>query len=228
MTFSTELRREAEPVFEAIYQHPFVRGLASGDLKKEQLIHYVKQDVEYLHAFVKIYAAAVSRCTDRRDIAFFHQQMAFVLNSETHPHQNLCRVAGVNFDDLQGAPLAPSAHHYIHHMLQVAKEGSLGEIIAVLLPCPWTYWEIGQRLIAEVQPEPSHPFYEWITFYGGLTDSITVELCNRLDRWAEEASNREKEKMRQHFLLSCQLEYRFWEMASTLEDWPIKLEAQIR
>ncbi len=80
MTFSTQLRQEAEPLFEAIYQHPFVRGLAAGELEKEQIIHYVKQDAEYLNAFIKIYAAAISRCTDREDITFFHQQMAFVMD----------------------------------------------------------------------------------------------------------------------------------------------------
>ncbi|MFI8720768.1 thiaminase II [Bacillus altitudinis] len=224
MTFSTQLRQEAEPLFEAIYQHPFVRGLAAGELEKEQIIHYVKQDAEYLNAFIKIYAAAISRCTDREDITFFHQQMAFVLDSETHPHQNLCRVAGVAYDELQGASLAPSAHHYIHHMLQVAEEGTLGEIIAVLLPCPWTYWEIGKRMLKDVEPDPAHPFYEWITFYGGLTDSVTVELCKRLDQWAEGASEKEKEKMKQHFILSCQLEYKFWDMAFTVEEWPVQME----
>jgi thiaminase (transcriptional activator TenA) len=30
--------------------------------------------------------------------------------------------------------------------------------------------------------------------------------------------------MRQHFLLSCQLEYMFWDMAYNLEEWPVKLE----
>ncbi|MGE6630551.1 thiaminase II [Bacillus sp. NPDC077027] len=224
MRFSAQLRQEAEPIFEAIYHHPFVKGIAEGNLKREQLIHYVKQDFEYLNAFIKIYAAAISKCTDRQDIEFFHKQIAFILDSETHPHQNLCRVAQVQYEDLQGYSLAPSAHHYIHHMLQVAKEGSLGEILAVLLPCPWTYWEIGQRLLSDVQPEPSHPFYDWITFYGGITDSITVELCERLDQWAQEASDKEKENMKQHFMLSCQLEYRFWEMAFTVEEWPVAMK----
>lgn len=141
MTFSAQLRKETEPLFEAIYQHPFVRGLTAGKLEKEQIIHYVKQDAEYLHAFIKIYAAALSRCTDKEDIAFFHQQIAFVLDSETHPHQNLCRVAGVSYDELQGASLAPSAHHYIHHMLQVAHKARLGKS---LLSCFHVLGHIGK------------------------------------------------------------------------------------
>jgi thiaminase len=36
-------------------------------------------------------------------------------------------------------------------------EGSLGEIMAVLLPCPWTYLEIGRRLMDEVRPDEYIP-----------------------------------------------------------------------
>nr|MDF9460291.1 thiaminase II [Bacillus pumilus] len=225
MTFSAQLRKETEPLFEAIYKHPFVRGLAKQESWKRNrsFITSNKMQNTYMH-LLKFMRLALSRCTDKEDIAFFHQQIAFVLDSETHPHQNLCRVAGVSYDELQGASLAPSAHHYIHHMPQVAQEGTLGEIIAVLLPCPWTYWEIGKRMLSDVRPDPSHPFYEWITFYGGLTDSITVELCKRLDQLAEGASEKEKEKMKQHFILSCQLEYKFWEMAFTVEEWPVPLQ----
>ncbi|ELW9008209.1 thiaminase II, partial [Campylobacter upsaliensis] len=58
MSFSQELRKQAEPIFQAIFEHPFVQGIGKGDLKKEQLIHYVKQDFEYLNAFMKIYGLA--------------------------------------------------------------------------------------------------------------------------------------------------------------------------
>lgn len=225
MSFSAQLRREANPIFKAIFQHPFVKGLASGDLKKEQLIHYVKQDVAYLNSFVQIYGIAISKCKSREDMTMFNRQISFVLDSEVHPHNNLCRVAGVQYEDLHGYPLAPSAHHYISHMLTAAHEGTIGDILAVLLPCPWTYWKIGKRLLNEVQPDPSHPFYDWIHFYGDRTDSITTAFCARLDEWAKDAREEEKEKMKKLFLQSCQLEYQFWEMAYTLEDWPVNTEA---
>lgn len=224
MSFSVELRKEADPIFNAIFEHPFVQGIAKGDLKKEQLIHYVKQDFEYLNAFIRIYGMAISKCKDRKDMEMFNKQISFILNSETHPHHNFCQVADVKYEELQGYPLSPTAHQYIRHMLTVAHEGTLGEIIAVLLPCPWTYWEIGKRLLTEVNPDRSHPFYEWIHFYGNRTDSITTKFCARLDELVKEATNIEKEKMEEHFLLSCQLEYMFWDMAYKLEDWPVKME----
>lgn len=30
MSFSAQLRKEATPIFEAIFDHPFVQGIASG------------------------------------------------------------------------------------------------------------------------------------------------------------------------------------------------------
>ena len=50
-------------------------------------------------------------------------------------------------------------------------------------------------------------------------------FCARLDEWAETAGKAEKEKMKELFLQSCQLEYGFWEMAYTVEDWPVEMGA---
>lgn len=226
MSFSAELRREAAPIFNAIFEHPFVKGIANGDLMPEQLVHYVKQDFEYLSSFIQIYGMAISKCETREDMEMFNKQISFILHSEGHPHNNFCQNSGVSYDELQGYPLAPAAHQYIRHMKSVAHEGTLGEIIAVLLPCPWTYWEIGKKLLNEKKPDSLHPFYEWIHFYGDRTDTITEKFCARLDELAEEASEKEKEKMRDHFLLSCQLEYMFWDMAYKLEEWPVPMELE--
>lgn len=227
MSFTQELRQQAGGIFQAIFDHPFVKGIAEGNLKREQLIHYVKQDFEYLNAYMRIYGIAISKSISREEIAAFNEQISFILHSEVHPHQNFCAAAGVTYEELQGYPLAPSAHHYIRHMLTVAHEGSLGEIMAVLLPCPWTYLEIGRKLLNEVKPDASHPFYDWISFYGNRGEDATAKFRDRLDAWAERATAAERERMREHFMLSCQLEYLFWDMAYKQEEWPVQLEAAV-
>lgn len=220
MSFTEDLRREADGVFSAIFEHPFVRGIAEGKLGKEQLIHYIKQDYEYLNAYMRIYGIAISKCTRREEIALYNEQIQFILHSEIHPHHNFCAAAGVIYEEQQGYPLAPSAHHYIRHMLTVAHEGSQGEIMAALLPCPWTYLEIGQRLMKEVKPDASHPFCDWIRFYGE-SGGTTVNLRRQVDSWAKEATAIERGRMAEHFFESCQLEYLFWDMAYKLEEWPV-------
>ncbi|MEC0369748.1 thiaminase II [Paenibacillus chibensis] len=221
--FTEELRSAADPIFQAILDHPFVRGIAEGTLRKEQLMHYVKQDFEYLNAYIRIYGIAISRCADRSVMALFNEQISFILNSETHPHQNFCEVAGVTYEQLQGYPLAPSADHYVRHMLNAAYEGALEDIVAAMLPCPWTYVEIGRKLLEEINPEPSHPFYDWMHFYGDREFGITEQLRHVLDDSAQTLTPARKQRLMEHFLKSCQLEYMFWDMAYRLEDWPVDL-----
>ncbi|GAE47394.1 thiaminase II [Mesobacillus boroniphilus JCM 21738] len=49
------------------------------------------------------------------------------------------------------------------------------------------------------------------------------EQLSRLDQLAVEASNMEKEKMKQHFIISSQYEFMFWNMAYNQEKWPVAL-----
>lgn len=223
MSFTEELRKETNPIFESIFNHPFVQGIGTGELRAEQLIHYVKQDFEYLNTFNQIYGLAVSRSDRREDMALFNEQIEFILNAEIHPHNNFCNVAGVKYEELQYEPLAPTAHHYTRHMLDVANKGTLGEILAVILPCPWTYREIGHYLKQTVDVTEDHPFAEWIHFYSrNKTNSITDRFRKRLDEYAKKASIEEKQRMKDAFVKSCQLEYMFWDMAYTIEKWPIQ------
>ncbi len=222
MTFTQELRQEADSIFTSIKSHPFVKGIGAAELTPDQLIHYVKQDFEYLNTFNQLYGLAIAKSDTREDMAVFNKQIDFILHSETHPHTNFCEVAGVAYESLQYEPLAPTAHHYTRHMMDVAHKGSFGEILAVLLPCPWTYLEIGHHLKETMTIDERHPFYEWITFYAKEESStITHTFRTRLDIYAETASADELSRMRAAFMKSCQLEWMFWEMAYTIEKWPV-------
>ncbi|CAM3940787.1 thiaminase II [Alkalicoccus chagannorensis] len=223
MSFSAQLRKETAPLFQAILEHPFVEGIGRGEVPREALVHYVKQDYEYLTTFCRIYGLAASKAETREDLAFFQEQMGFILNEEIHPHHNFCRAAGVRYEDLQQAPLAPTAHHYTRHMLGAALQGTLGETLTALAPCPWTYRDIGLHLMETVQPQEDHPFYEWITFYGAAASrNVTSIFQEKIDRCAAEAGPAERDRMKRHFIRSTQLEYAFWSMAWEQETWPLE------
>ncbi|GEN53310.1 thiaminase II [Halobacillus faecis] len=225
MSFSNHLRKENQDIYQKIFSHPFIQGIGKGEVPKEALIHYIKADYEYLNAFMHVYGIAISKSQGREDIQLFNEQIDFVLNSEVHPHNNFCEQIGVSYEELQGYPLPPTADHYIKHMLFHAHQGDMGEILAALLPCPWTYYEIGVELLNSYQPELDHPFLPWIEFYANKeVKSLTAVLCERLDQYAERASEPEKQRMREAFRKSCQLEYAFWDMAYTQEQWPCEKE----
>jgi thiaminase/transcriptional activator TenA len=219
VSFSHDLRQQADSIFDAILHHPFVRGIATATLTREQLAHYVQQDFQYLTVFCQIYALAIAKATTREDMSLFHQRIGYVLHSETHPHHNFAEVAGYELEELMHGTLLPTSRNYTRHMLHVAYSGSLGEILAALLPCPLTYWEIGVQLKEEITPNASHPFQPWIDFYA--RSETTQQLMHRLDQWAETANADERARMTDHFLTSCRMEYLFWEMAYNLEAWPV-------
>ena len=97
-------------------------------------------------------------------------------------------------------------------MYRAAYEGHLGDIIAAILPCYWLYYEIGERL-KECQPE--EPIYnEWISAYGSdWFRTLVEEQITRLDTIAEKVTEADRKRMKQHFIISSQYEYSFWEMA---------------
>ena len=77
---------------------------------------------------------------------------------------------------------------------------------------------LGRRL-----PPVSHPVYgEWAAFYreGLLRESVSA-WRGLLDEAAAEAGPFERERLREAFLTSSRYEYAFWEMAYTMETWPV-------
>lgn len=111
MLFTEQLYVESKHIFTAIHQHPFIRCLAEQSLERNQLIHYVKQDFQYLNTYVQLYGLALAKCTHRDDMRILHKRIGFVLDDEGHAHENFCRVAHVRYEDLQQQiELAPTAH----------------------------------------------------------------------------------------------------------------------
>ncbi|MFD1852217.1 thiaminase II [Oceanobacillus bengalensis] len=219
MTFTDVLRKENEDIFQMIFDHPFVQGIGKGELPSEALAHYIKADYEYLNAFIRVYGIAISKSLMRDEMSYFHDQIHFTIHDEVKPHLNFCDYIGVSYEELQGYPLPPTADHYIKHMMYHAQVGTLGETLAALLPCPWTYFEIGQELVKKYSPTAGHPFYKWISFYAD-SESATLEMRKRLDTLAGDASLEEQARMKDAFRKSCQLELGFWEMSLTCEEWP--------
>ncbi|WP_206919223.1 thiaminase II [Alicyclobacillus suci] len=221
MRFTEELRREADPIFEAIRNHPFVRGIAEAALSPAQITHYVQQDSLYLSTYAKVYSLGLTKCRTRAEMREFHERIGFILNAEVHPHLTLCRFANVSYETLQqSAKMAPTAHHYASHMLACAQAGTLGDVLATVLPCHWTYVDLARNIVHRDQPTKDHPLYEWIAFYANddMLFGLTA-LCRWINEYAERASDEDRVSMQEIFLVSCHMERRFFEMAYTLENW---------
>jgi thiaminase (transcriptional activator TenA) len=218
--FTEVLRENANPIWEANLHHPFVKGIAEGDLSLECFKYYILQDSYYLSHFAKIQAMGAARADDLYTTSRMAAHAQGTNDAELALHETFMKQLEITEDELADFEPAPSAYHYTSHLYRVAESGSLGEIIAAILPCYWIYYEIGERFKGAAPQEPI--YQEWISAYGGeWFAQLVQEQINRLDELAEKSSEEEKKKMTQHFLISCQYEYAFWEMAYTLEKWPV-------
>jgi thiaminase/transcriptional activator TenA len=219
--FTEKLREKAETIWKANLQHPFVAGIASGELSLENFKYYVLQDAYYLSHFARVQALAASRGEDLHTTSRMAAHALGTSEAELALHETFIQQLQVSEDELLHFKPAPTAYHYTSHLYRVGESGTLGEIIAAILPCYWIYHEIGEKYKAAKPNEPI--FQKWIDTYGDeWFAELVYEQINRLDKIAAEASESERKKMTDHFLLSCQYEYLFWEMAYTMEKWPFE------
>jgi thiaminase len=106
-------------------------------------------------------------------------------------------------------PLRPTAYAYTRHLLDVCRQGDLAVALAALLPCQWSYGEIGQRL---VQAPPADPIYaDWIALFAGDGyDDLVSASTGLLDRAATPAS---QARTADAFDRSTRYEIGFWQLA---------------
>ncbi len=214
--FSDVLRAEADPIWQKIFGNPFLRELQQGILPVEKFRYYLAQDYLYLEGFARAVALALAKAPDSRNLELLSRRV--ITPVERPLHQRLLSLVGLSIEDIEKRGHTPTNLAYINHMIKAASLGGLGQTAAALLPCPWSYHEIGSLL------EPAeHPVYSlWASPYmEGLLEESTNAWRAFLDQEAAQASPREKQAMRQAFLTSSRYEYLFWDMAYRQEGWPV-------
>jgi thiaminase/transcriptional activator TenA len=215
--FTESLALNARPIWDEIFAHPFLRELATGELPAQKFRFYISQDYRYLEGFGRAVALALGRAPDS---ATLRQLAARVLTPIERPlHTRLFELCDLTVEAAESEPIAPTNRAYIDHLLATAGLRGLGVTSAALLPCPWTYDEIGRRLSEDA--EIAHPIYrEWAGFYtaGFLAESVRA-WRHLVDAAATEAGPAEQARMRDAFMLSSRYELRFWQMAYEGEHW---------
>lgn len=222
MKFSERLAVELEPIWRKNHAHPFVRGMADGTLDPKKFRFFMIQDYLYLIDYAKLFAIGAVKANDPETMGRFARLLDSTLNVEMSLHRQYAARFGISKEELETAKPSPTTLAYTHYMLHVGQNGSLADLVAALLPCMWSYWEIGKEL-AEIPGAKDHELYgEWIVMYSseefGELAQWCIELLNDLTMGMSEA---ELLKLEDIFLNTTRFEYMFWDMSYNEAMWPM-------
>ena len=219
-TVSDRLRRLADPIWRAQFDHPFVRGIGDGTLGVERFGFWLRQDYVYLIDYGRLFALAAARAPDLATMRVFARLLHETLHQEMELHRSYVAEFGITAEDLERERKAPTTQGYVDFLLRTAALGDYAEVIAALLPCMWGYSDLGQRLLAAGLPSEER-YARWITLYASPEFADLAAWCRRLlDEAAAGLSRVALARMEEAFLTSSRYELAFWEMAWSGEDWP--------
>ena len=219
--FSMQLRRSSDRIWRAIEDHAFLRELHAGTLSMSRFTYFILQDYVYLLDFAQVLCQGGAKSPDLETLELFARHAVGAVEVERSFHASFGKTLGLSQKQLDAVPKGPITQAYIGHLQSVARSGSLGELVAAVLPCYWIYGEAGRRLY-DGRPRKPKIYREWIETYAGEAFWTPVrEQIQLMDRLGASASSSEKKHMTAHFILSSRYEFMFWEQAYRMESWPV-------
>ena len=219
--FSTKLRSGSQPIWRAIYNHPFLDELHQGTLSLDRFTYFILQDYVYLLDFAQVLCQGGAKAPDLETLALFCRHALGAVEVERTFHASFGNSLGLSRKELDEVPKGPITQAYIAHLQSVARSGTLGEIVAAVLPCYWIYGEVGRRLYSN-RPRKPRIYRQWIETYASEAFWRPVrEQIQLLNRLGKAAGKGERKAMTAHFMLSSRYEFMFWEQAYRLDHWPV-------
>lgn len=194
--------RNAE-IAETCRAHPFVEGIATGQLDRGSFAFYVGQDAVFLDAFVRAYALAIAKAPDRQSMLAFKA----LLDGGLEELQLHAAYASRWDVDLDPTP-APATSAYTDFLLRVAALEPAGHIAAAMAPCMRLYAWLGAKLAPWASPES--PYREWVDTY---SSEDFQALAQSLDDLVDVLGG-DPDTLASHYETAMRLELAFFDEAS--------------
>ena len=221
MSFTRELEPVAEPIWDAILDHPMVERLGAGTLDEEPFRYWVRQDYVYLIDYARVFAHGATKAPDLHRMGTFADLLHSTLHTEMDLHREYAAEFGISEADLERTDLSPTTRAYTDFLVRVAATGTFGDLVAALLPCMWGFNETGRRLAERGSPDDER-YAAWVEMYAGEEFAELTAWCKDLmDDVAADASEAERERYVELFRTSARYEYRFWDAAWRQEAWSV-------
>eukprot|EP00933_Yihiella_yeosuensis_P034772 TRINITY_DN28245_c0_g1_i1.p1 TRINITY_DN28245_c0_g1~~TRINITY_DN28245_c0_g1_i1.p1 ORF type:complete len:220 (+),score=36.20 TRINITY_DN28245_c0_g1_i1:56-715(+) len=212
-SFTEKLRDQAGEQWMKVVHHKFTTELAAGTINRNVLKKYLIQDHRFLDSFVVLLASMIANCRTLEDRIPGCQFIALITDKENTYFERSFEAMGCTEEERQSIPNAQCTQGFIDLMHDAAKSGNLGEILAVLVVCEWSYMTWGE-LVLESTVREDFACYEWVDLHSGKFFAGVVKyLRSLLDKEESFLDEAGKEAVKQRFMKAIELEEAFFENA---------------
>lgn len=214
MKVSERLYQSSIALWEKYNSHPFVQGIAHGTLPLENFQFFMIQDHLYLMQYAKVFALGILKAQKENDMRQFSSLVQATLDTENAVHQSYLRRLNISKEMIAQAQPSIVTDSYTNYMISIAEKGGLGEIMAAVLACSWSYKLIGD-FMETIPGSADHPFYgDWVKMYTSdgyrSSNNLMIEMTDRMT----EGYTEEQIQYLEHIVNVCsQYEHMFWDMA---------------
>jgi thiaminase/transcriptional activator TenA len=187
--------------------------MSADSLPIEKFAFYLRQDHIFLKEFCAFLLTAKQKSIDQKLMEWFESLYRSTIDSEMHMQKELLLSLGISNIGDSNATTAPATLNYSTFLRKVSTSANnLEVIVSSMAPCPWSYFEIAQKL--SKNNIKTDVYRKWIQFYASNESQKQVdELKNILGSLYGQADGSKKLLMKKHFGTACKHEYEFWDMA---------------
>jgi len=218
ITFSDVLKQHSIETWNRILNHSFITEISMDVLPLDKFTFYLKQDNIFLQEFCKFLQVAKQKSNSPKMREWFDGLIYSTTNFEMQMQTQILDILGISSgSNLKGVfpSKATTTLNYTSYLRQISSTGSMGEIVSAMAPCPWTYFEIAEKLSKSYSQRGIYK--KWVQFYSSEESSRQVkEIKMMLDVLGKEANEIEKMAMKNQFATACKYERLFWDMAYNL------------
>lgn len=213
------------PLMDKIKDHPFFAGLRDGTLPGEALLHFARQDADFL---LPAYGRSLARCAAlthdnhhalvlaRMAVGTLEARQAMALGYDLMGGE----LAAPGDDSWRTRPVDPTTHAYTS-FFAAAGASSLAEGIGALLPCSWFYLQIADDL--RERHDPAARYAPWVAALhpGEEYREVLEEFLTLVDDLGRSCSAAEIERLERNFTLATRYEWAFVDAALRQLPWPV-------
>ena len=215
MSFANELKNDSMEILNKILGHEFIQEISNDTLPNEKFIVYLLQDRIFLKEFCMLLENAMELAHDNNMRRGFSELIQGITEKEMKMQAELLDILRyMNYDTTVTSLPNETTLNYIYNMRKLSEEtNKLYKIVSFMAPCPWTYYEIADKISKENRVKDKVT-KRWVDFYSSYESKQQIDfITHMLNDLSKDLTQVEKSVMKSYFDKACRNELDFWNMA---------------